>query len=221
MKVLILNCHKEDNDDINRILDPFIKGIEESGAEVEQIDTRSLEISPCRGCTSSISFKSDGHCFCEDDMNSLYPKFRESDIWVFTSSDDGNCNNPKLMNIMDRMEPLFPKTFEDDTDMKGKIAFISTTKSNTGEKIQTVADEFMSISALFNKEYAGALLRPQASSIKVVQNLGGNIDDIFQAAKDAGKQIILNGKIESNTIKTFERSLFDDKKLLEVLASKV
>ncbi|MBP1742646.1 MAG: Iron-sulfur flavoprotein [Deltaproteobacteria bacterium] len=83
MKILAFNCSpKAEKANTSLILNPFLKGLENGGAEVELHYTRRLRIRPCSG-DLHCWFQKPGVCIHQDDMQGLYPKLREADIWVF------------------------------------------------------------------------------------------------------------------------------------------
>ena len=83
MKVLAFNCSpKMNKGNTALILNPFLEGMREAGAEVELFYTKKLKINPCQG-EGNCGFKTPGECFQKDDMQMLYPKLRDADIWVF------------------------------------------------------------------------------------------------------------------------------------------
>ena len=41
-----------------------------------------LKIAPCQSCYACHKLKSDG-CAIDDDMQTIYPKLKEADVWVF------------------------------------------------------------------------------------------------------------------------------------------
>jgi multimeric flavodoxin WrbA len=65
------------------ILNPFLEGMRDAGADVELFYTKNLKINPCQG-ELSCWVKTPGQCFQKDDMQMLYPKF-VADVYVFAS----------------------------------------------------------------------------------------------------------------------------------------
>lgn len=79
MKVLAFNCSpKAEKANTSLILNPFLKGLESEGVQVELYYTRKLKIRPCSG-DLHCWFQKPGTCIHKDDMQSLYPKLREAD----------------------------------------------------------------------------------------------------------------------------------------------
>lgn len=66
------------------ILNPFLEGAREAGAETELFYASKLKIRPCTGCFSCWDEKP-GECVIKDDMQTLYPKLRNADILVLAT----------------------------------------------------------------------------------------------------------------------------------------
>ncbi len=118
MKVLAFNSspHK-DKGNTALILNPFLKGIRESGAEVELFYTAELNINPCRGELHCM-LNSPAGCLQDDDIQMLTPKLG-ADILVIASPLYIWGVNGQMKNLMDRMMPLLPPN-------KGRIVLVSS-----------------------------------------------------------------------------------------------
>jgi multimeric flavodoxin WrbA len=224
MKVLTLNFCSNGKDGFRSLLlEPFIEGLKMAGAEVELVDTSGLYIEPCRGCTKDILYESDGTCKCQDDMQKLYPKFRESDIWVFATPANMNGSLNILMNILDRLEPLFqlPDEFpdfdfpNDDIQQKGKMVLISASCTNENDGYQCMVGHFQDMSKVFAREFAGAILRPQAEAIPLLNTMNVPINDVSSAAKKAGYELVTEGKIKTETLSKISRQLLPEDSFLK------
>jgi len=56
-------------------------------------------------------------------------------------------------------------------------------------------------------DLAGALLRPHAEALRPMMEMGAPLDDIFEAAKEAGRQLVRDGKMSAGTLATVSREL--------------
>lgn len=66
------------------------------------------------------------------------------------------------------------------------------------------------------REFAGALLRPHVGALRGMMKMGKSVDDIFEAAKKAGRQLIIDGKLPPETLEIVSRSLVPPKKWIEL-----
>ena len=206
MKVLAINCFREDDSTSGtKLMNYFIEGVISAGAEVKTVTMKDLEIKKCRKCTEDPLFKPPhNNCYQEDDMNELYQSFDDSDIWLFGVSYCLSSKNDCIVNFMDRLEPLvrINENIDSDSDFegnkpKGKIVLLSTCSFWDVETFNPMIEDFKDLSMQHLKEYAGELLRPGATSL---DRLNGttNVQEIFNAAKNAGIELITTGSIPEN-----------------------
>ena len=107
MKVLAINGSPHMGDgNTAMILNPFLEGMKEAGADVDLFYTKKLNIEPCNG-DMSCWFKNPGQCGQKDDMQMLLPKFAEADVIVWASPVYYAGITGPLKNLMDRQLPLF------------------------------------------------------------------------------------------------------------------
>jgi multimeric flavodoxin WrbA len=178
------------------ILSPFLDGMKEAGANVELFYTSKLKIGPCNG-DMSCWFTNPGKCGQDDDMRRLLPKFKDADVIVWASPVYYSGITGPLKNLMDRQLPLFMQ--ENPGSRKQKVALVST----CGAWELSMFDPLLAqMNALYsqpdsNSEFAGALLRPMADGMKEMIKAGEMrlVDEIIHAAKEAGRQLVKEGKI--------------------------
>jgi len=85
MKVIAINgSPRMDNGNTALILNPFLEGMKEAGADVELFFARKLNVAPCNG-DMSCWFKNPGVCGQKDDMQMLLPKLADADVVVWAS----------------------------------------------------------------------------------------------------------------------------------------
>ncbi|HAW08210.1 MAG TPA: hypothetical protein DCW42_03430 [Bacteroidetes bacterium] len=161
---------------IKYILDPFLKSLTQSSTEnveVEVINLDQMLINECLGCSEDLFFTPQDTCRQKDDMNSVYPILRDSDLWFFAISSNLPTLPTKLLNFLDRLEPLFT---EDFLEMNGNGKSSSKKKFTGGIFLlgtsflwdRSVFDELtfqmQSLAVLFNRELKGQILRPHYSA---------------------------------------------------------
>ncbi len=190
------------------ILTPFLEGMKDAGANVEIFYTRKLNIGPCNG-DMSCWFKNPGECGQKDDMQMLFPKFREADIIVWASPVYYAGITGPLKNLMDRQLPLH--VMGQTGPKKQKVVLVST----CGAWELSMFDPLLvQMKALYDNpeggsEFTGALLRPMAEGMKEMIRAGETrlVEGIFQAAKEAGRQLVKVGKISEDTQKAVSKEL--------------
>jgi multimeric flavodoxin WrbA len=199
------------------ILDPFLEGAREAGAEVELIYLRKLKIKPCRGCFSCW-LKTPGVCVHKDDVAMVMPKLGESDIWVFATPlyVDGMTGYFKM--LLDRLIPGARPVIEirdghcrhplrGDMKKGGKVVLIANCGFWELDNFEPLLVHMKAICKNMNREFAGALLRPHGEAMKPMLKMGIKLDDVFEAAKEAGRQIVRQGKISPQLQNIVSREL--------------
>jgi len=215
MKVLAINSSSQmGKGNTARILNRFLEGIEEAGAEVEISYTQRLNIRPCTG-TFQCWYETPGRCYINDDMQMMYPKLREADIWVFGIP--VYLDMPGKMQIfLNRTMPIagetvvirdgriFP-TLREGVKLK-KIVLVSSSGFWGTENFSILLEFMKRLAKTLDVEFAGALLRPHAFVMKERQG-EQIVASILEAAKKAGEQLIKEGQIRHEELQTIRQPL--------------
>ena len=217
MKVLAFNCSpRMDNGNTALILNPFLEGMKEVGAEVELFYTRELKINPCRG-DFICWLKTPGECWQKDDMQMLYPKLREAEICVFGTPVYVDGISGPMKNLLDRIIPGVQPFFElrdghcrhllREGHKYGKVVLVS----NCGFWEMDNFDPLLVHTKAFCRngamEFAGALLRPHGEALRPMMEMGISLDDVFEAAREAGRQLVKDGRMSAETLNIVSREL--------------
>jgi multimeric flavodoxin WrbA len=190
------------------ILNPFLEGMKEAGANVEIFYTRKLNIGPCNG-DLSCWFKNPGRCGQDDDMQELLPKFKEADIIVWASPVYYAGVTGPLKNLMDRQLPLH--VMGKPGSKKQKAVLVSTCSA---WELSMFDPLLLQMKAIYDRpeggfEFAGALLRPMADGMKEMIKAGetGLVEGVFKAAREGGRQLVEDGRISEDTQKAVSKEL--------------
>ena len=190
------------------ILNPFLEGMMEAGADVDLFYTRKLKIGPCNG-DMSCWFVNPGTCGQKDDMQMLLPKFKEADVIVWASPVYYAGVTGPLKNLMDRQLPLHMQG--ELGSKRQKIVLVSTCGAWEVSMFDPLLQQ---MKALYGRpegssDFAGALLRPMAEGMKEMIKAGetGLVEGVFRAAKEAGRQLAKEGKISEELQKEVSREL--------------
>ena len=84
MKILILNGSPHIHGATSDMVDAFIKGAEEAGHSIVNINVAHKNIKGCMGCEYCRE-NGNGVCIQKDDMQSIYPEILGADMIVFAS----------------------------------------------------------------------------------------------------------------------------------------
>jgi len=83
-KIVILNGSPRKNGNTSALTEQFRKGAEEAGHEVTEFFLAHMNINGCLGCWRG-GRDSDHPCSQRDDMEQIYPAYRDADIVVLAS----------------------------------------------------------------------------------------------------------------------------------------
>ena len=212
MKVLAINGSPHmDNGNTAMILDPFLEGMKEAGANVDLYYTRNLKIGPCNG-DMSCWFKNPGKCGQVDDMQMLLPKFKDADVIVWASPVYYAGITGPLKNLMDRQLPLH--IFGESSGRRQKVVLVSSCGFWDISMFDPLVTQMKAIYARpdGNTEFAGALLRPGADAMREMMKGDETtiLKSIFEAAKEAGRQLVKEGKISGKVLNDVSKKLMSD-----------
>jgi multimeric flavodoxin WrbA len=207
MNVLAINGSPHmDEGNTAMILNPFLDGMKEAGANVELFYTRKLKIGPCNG-DLSCWFKNPGKCGQDDDMQMLLPKFKEADVIIWASPVYYSGITGPLKNLMDRQLPLIMQ----EQTRKQKVVLVSTCSAWELSMFDPLLAQMKAIYSMpeANSEFVGALLRPMADGMKEMIKAGEtrSVDEIIQAAKETGRQLVKEGRISEDIQKKVSKEL--------------
>ena len=217
MKVLAFNgSPRMDKGNTALILNPFLEGVEEAGVDVELFYTSKLNINPCQG-RFRCWLKTPGNCFQQDDMQMLYPRLRQADVWVFATPVYVDGVSGPMKNLMDRTVPLMEPFFEvrdghcrhpiREGDKGGKIVLVSNCGFWEMDNFDPLLVHMKAFSTNAAREFAGALLRPHGQALRFMMQKGIPVDDVFAAAKEAGRQLVADGAMSPETLDVVGREV--------------
>lgn len=216
-KVLAINSSPMmDKGNTALILTPFLDGIKEAGAEVELFYTKKLEINPCQG-EFNCWVKTSGECFQKDDMQMVLPKLREADIWVFATPVYVDGVTGPMKNLMDRVLPLLQPFFElrdghcrhplREGTKHGKVVLVSNCGFWEMDNFDPLLVHMKAMCRNAGREFGGALLRPHGPALRRMMEMGAPVSDVFEAAKESGRQLVRDGEMSIETLKIVSREL--------------
>jgi len=196
----------------SQILTPFLEGMVKAGADVELFFARRLNVKPCDGELYCWR-KRPGECYIQDDMQMLYPKLREADILVFATPVYVPLPG-EMQNVINRIVPIMDPVLK----MRGgrtrarlrsdvrirQMVLVSTSGWRELGNFGTVVRIIEELAKDCSVEFAGALLRPHASRMSLRKE---KAEQIFESARQAGYELVKNGKIPEDLLKTIGQAL--------------
>lgn len=126
-KIMVLMSAGTRQGNTDRLTDAFIKGMAEKGHSVTKVYLGSMHIVGCRGCGACQ--RNGNHCVVQDDMQELYPLFRESEVVVMSSPLYFWTITAKLKSFVER---LYAISVNDSYPAKETVLLM--TAGDNGEK---------------------------------------------------------------------------------------
>jgi multimeric flavodoxin WrbA len=227
MKVLAVNCSpKTDKGNTAVILEPFLDGMREAGAEVETVYTKKLEIKPCQG-EFNCWLKTPGICFQDDDMQALHSKLSAAQIWVFATPVYVDGVTGPMKNLLDRLIPHVVPFVElrdghcrhprRDGQNVEKLVLVSNCGFWEMDNFDPLLVHMEAACRNLGAEFAGALLRPHGPALPTMLKAGAPVGDILDAAREAGHQLVEDGRMKEETLRTVSRELMPLQAYVEIL----
>ena len=201
----------------SKLLTHFLGGMQEGGASVELFYSRQLDSQPCLGefaCWTT----NPGVCHINDKMQLLYPRLRDADVLVLATPVYIPLPG-EMQNLLNRLLPLIdprirwlkgrtrPVGFRAGVKIR-KIVLVSTSgwweRANFGT-VMRIVREFARGAGV---DFAGGLLRP---NFNVMVEDRKKAQEIYNAAKQAGYQLAIDGKMSKHTLATVSQPLIPSK----------
>jgi multimeric flavodoxin WrbA len=214
-----------DKGNTSLILEPFVEGLEAGGVEVELFYTRRLNVYPCLGDRSCWK-RTPGECVQKDDMRMLLPKVQRADIIVLAVPVYFDGMPGPMKNVFDRLLPLLEPFFEMRKNhcrhpsrggrKPAKFVLVSNCGFWEMDNFDPLVIHVKAICRNMGWEYAGALLRPHGEALGYMVRRGYPVQDVFEAARQAGKELACKGKMSERTLQMVRRELLPQKQYAEM-----
>jgi multimeric flavodoxin WrbA len=226
MKILAINGSPHgEKGNTALILEPLLDGMKEAGAEVHLFYTKNMKINPCQG-EYNCWLKTPGTCFQKDDMQEVLPKLIEADILVLATPLYVDGMTGPMKNLVDRIIPIADPIIEfrdghcrhprREGVKDGKLILVSNCGFWELDNFDSLIMHAQAISKNLGREFSGALLRPHGPALKAMTNQGMQANDVFEAAKEAGRQLIQDGRMNADTLKIVSRELVPKQQYVDI-----
>jgi multimeric flavodoxin WrbA len=200
------------------MVEEFLKGAEEAGAETETIILSEKDIKYCKG-KFKCWFSTPGKCTMHDNMDDLLPIFLNSDIVIFACPVYFD-NVPAIMkNFIDRLTPtLLPHFVEDEIgeyrhakrfDKYPKIVVISNAGLPGQSNFEVVSFFFKRLARSLHTELIAEIYRDEGEIFRGQNNfiLEPLLGKYKKSLREAGKEIIENLKLSEKTAIELEKPI--------------
>ena len=190
------------------ILNPFLEGMAQAGAETTLLYASEMSINPCQGCFA-CSTKGTGICWQQDDLADIYEDIINADLLVLASPVYVSGPTGPLKTFIDRLltplgEPslsLFDGHCHHNMRAgvnRGRVFLISACAYWEMDNFDLLLAQIEAFCGHAEREFAGSLLRPPAPAFQAMLEGGGAAADVVAAAKEAGVQFVSRGAIRED-----------------------
>jgi hypothetical protein len=203
-----------------KLLNAFLEGMKEEDAAIDLVYAKRLKIRPCLG-DFDCWYEKVGECIQVDDMQDLYVKLRGADILVLATPVYLPLPG-ELQNLLNRLMPLVEPILEfrdgrtrarfHDNVRISKLVLVAVggwwEKANA-DTVLRIAEE---IAKDVGIEFSGALIRPHAF---IMSENEEKAQLVLDAAKNAGAQLIREGKMSEELLESVSQPLISEEDLRE------
>lgn len=220
MKILAINgSPRGAKGNTERILQSFLEGAREAGAETEVVYLKGKEIKHCLGCFTCWT-KTPGVCVHKDDMPELLDKMRQADIVVFATPLYVYTISGLMKDFMDRMIPniqpyilqrgdhfIHPPRYPESG--RRKFMLISNAGFPERHHFSGLEETFRRLTDSPDTELAGMICCAGGELLRQ-DALQDQLTWYLEAARKAGREVVEQGRITSETQAVLDRPLMDD-----------
>jgi len=209
MKILAVNGSPTKKKGMTHLmLNLFLEGAAEAGAEVERFNVADKKIRYCDGCFNCW-VRTSGECIHKDDMPAILEQVAASDVLILATPLYVDGMTAQMKTFTDRIIPLVEPEFEmvdGHYRHKSRISKIPSLflMSVCGfwemDNFDGLVDHVKRICKNFQADYAGELLRPNSYILAMEDLLPKEVAAIHEAVRQAGREFVTDGKISEATM---------------------
>lgn len=211
MKIVVINGSPKGKDsNTNVMVNAFLKGAQEAGAETANVFLSEKEIKHCRGCFSCW-FSTPGQCVIKDDMAKILSHIQGGNILVLATPLYFDNISGILKNFMDRLIVLGDPRLE--LDSNGEVRHVNPTDTLTPKLVLmsncgfTEQTQFQVISHWIKRsahhmhtEVIGEIYTTQGTLLTAeAEGLQPIISQYKKYLENAGKEIATDMKLSQTT----------------------
>lgn len=224
MKIIVIHAAPRKSDgNTHAVLEEFLKGASEAGADTDITYLVDKDISPCVGCFTCYA-DTPGECIHDDDMPGLTSKIREADMMILASPVylDGMTSWAKI--FFDRLVVFMDPHFREQDDglvhprrweFPERFFLLSVCGYPGTFNFDPLVAHVKRICRNLHSDYCGALLRPAAFSILLGKKYPDRVAEVMAAVRAAGAQLVREGRVAEDILETAASDICTSKELMD------
>jgi len=200
------------------LLERFVAGALEAGAEVECASAYSLHVEPCCG-RMVCWYRTPGVCIHKDDMTPLVDHMAAADVWALSTPVHLGGMSEGMVRMMERTVMLLSPMFEvkdgrtrhvgSPYETDKAVVLLSTSGYYEESAFEPLVSQVYDLSCSHHRRFAGALLRPHGLALRYMQANGLEVGDVLGAAQRAGSELASTGHMREETLRDVRRPLLE------------
>ncbi len=208
-----------ENGNTEKILQAFLDGAREAGAETETLYLRRMNINPCTGCFSCW-FQTPGECVQKDDMKEVLEKILEADVLIWATPLYIYNMTAYMKAMFERILPLIkPDIIEGKDGLASHPARYKAKRqrwiliSNAGFPEQ---EHFESLLHCFDR-VCTTWTRGEGFAVTILKGAGELMryfdieifEPFFEAVREAGREFVETGSVSQETKARVDKPLWE------------
>lgn len=221
MKFLAFNgSPRAKRSNTDRILQPFLEGARQAGAETETLYLRRMNINPCQGCFNCW-LKTPGRCVQRDDMDEVMEKILAADVLIFATPLYDFTMTAYMKALVERLLPLaepwfiedehgrtsHPPRYPDKEWKKGVL--ISNCGFPEVEHFEPLLGSFNRMFGGLDEEGRWLVVLKAAGTLLSVRELQPGLAWFFEGMRAAGREMVEQDRVSAETKAIIDRPLTD------------
>lgn len=227
MKIIVFNgSPRGKGGTTNVMVEEFLAGAVEAGAEAENIFLVEKNINHCLGCVTCW-VKTPGKCLQKDGMEELIEKFMGSDIAVLATPVHIDNVTGIMKNFIDRLFPTRMPYFELDShgetrhvnryEQHPKLMMISSCGYPEQSQFQVIRLWLKRMARNFDMQVVGEIYRSWGWLLKAEDDeLAPKIKAYKELLKKAGVEVSKNLKLSEETAAELEKPILPKERHLDI-----
>jgi multimeric flavodoxin WrbA len=218
MKIVAFNgSPRGKNAHTHVMVEEFLGGAEEAGAEVENVFLAEKSVAHCRGCFACW-VATPGVCVIADDMAELLEKLRKADVVVYATPLYTDVVTGLMKDFMDRSVPLLDPHFARDGSGEirhplrygafPKMVVISNCGFPEQSQFQVMSLLFRRLARNFHSDLIAEIYRGEGDLLKAdAEELRTLIAGYKSLLRKAGREVAENLALSDDTREGMQRPL--------------
>ncbi len=210
------------------LLNEFISGAREAGAEIEKVRVTSLRAETC--CSRMVCwYRTPGVCVHEDDVTGLVDRMAGADVWVLSTPVHVGGMTQQMVRVMERTVRLLSPCYEVHNSRTRHVAapyaprkavvLISTCGYYEEVAFAPLVSQVEDLSWSHHRRFAGALLRPHGLALRFMQANGIDVRSTLDAARTAGLELVRDGVMTEETLRAIRQPLMSQEDFVLMMNS--